>query len=162
MVPAHAGRNLRRLEVHAFPTQGRRPISGITPRDLLQALRRTEKTGHVETAHRVRTLFGQVFRYAVTTGRAERDVSVELRDALKTAETKHHAAIVEPGEIGALLRAIDGYGGHSATRGALQLAPLVFVRPGELRRGEWADFDLDRMSMCIGSSTTTAPTKKPM
>ena len=95
-----------------------------------------------------------MFRYAVTTGRAERDISPELRDALKSTETKHHAAIVEPKEIGALLRAIDGYGGHPTSRAALQLAPLVFVRPGELRRAEWADFDLDRARWRYTSTKT--------
>ena len=143
VVSSHADRNLRRLERHAFPMLGRRPIREISPGELLEALRRVEETGRVETAHRVRTLCGQVYRYAVATGRADRDIAADLRDALRPAETNHHAAIVVPEEIGLLLRTIDGYGGYPATLCALKLAPLVFVRPGELRQAEWKDFDLD-------------------
>ncbi len=143
VVSSHADRNLRRLEMHVFPMLGRRPIAEISSWELLEALRRVQQIGHVETAHRVCTLCGQVFRYAVATGRAERDISADLRGALLPAETEHHPAILEPAEIAALLRAIDAYGGQPATRGALRLAPLLFVQPGELRRAEWDDFDLD-------------------
>lgn len=143
VVATHAGRNLRRLEVHVFPRLGSRPIAEVEPPEVLEALRRIERLGHVETAHRVKTLVSQVIRYAVATGRARRDVTADLCDALKTARPKHHAAIVDPGELGTLLRVIDAYGGQPATRGALQLAPLVAVRPGELRRARWADIDLD-------------------
>lgn len=140
---SHADRNLRRIEIHVFPMLGRRPIAEIAPAELLEALRRIESRDHVETAHRVRALCGQVFRYAVATGVAERDIATDLRDALRSAKTKHHPAIIAPDDIGALMRAIDGYYGHPATIGALKLAPLVFVRPGELRQGQWAHFDLD-------------------
>jgi len=143
VVASHADRNLRRLEMHVFPMLGRRPITEISPGELLDALRRVEQTGTIETAHRVRTLSGQVFRYAVATGRAERDIAADLRDALRAATTKHHPAIVDPEEIGPLLRAIHGYGGQPTTRAALRLAPYLFVRPGELRKAEWKDFDLD-------------------
>jgi integrase len=142
-VPTHEDGNLRRLEVHAFPLLGRRPIAEIAASELLTALRRVEQTGHIETAHRVRSLCGQVFRYAVATGRAERDIAADLRDALRSAEKEHHPAIIDPKEIGPLLRAIDAYGGQPATRGALRLSPQLFVRPGELRKAEWAAFDLD-------------------
>ncbi len=143
VVPSHAERNLRRMERHLFPMLGRRPVAEVTSAELLQALRRIERAGHLETAHRVRTLCGQVYRYAVATGRAERDIAAALRDALRAPETEHHAAIVSPTEIGPLLRAIDGYGGEPATRSALWLSALLFVRPGELRNAEWKDFYLD-------------------
>jgi integrase len=143
VVPSHAARNLRRLELHIFPAIGQLPIHEVTAPQLLAALRQVERTGSIETAHRLRTLAGQVYRYAISTERAERDIAADLRDTLRPAETKHHAAIVTPEDIGPLLRAIDGYGGYPATLAALQLAPLVFVRPGELRQAEWKDFDLD-------------------
>ena len=142
VVSGHAQRNLRRLECHVFPTLGRRPIAQIAPPELLDALRRIERIGHLETAHRVRSLCGQVFRYAITTGRADRDIAADLRDALLTPKTKHHAAIIDPGQVGELLRAIQGYGGQPATRIALGLSALLFVRPGELRKAKWSDIDL--------------------
>lgn len=143
VITSHAQRNLRRLERHLFPGLGRRPIADVSPAELLEALRRIERVGHVETAHRVRALCGQVFRYAIATGRASRDIAADLRDALQSPNTKHHAAIIKPEEIGPLLRAMGGYGGEPITRGALWLSALLFVRPGELRKAEWADFDLD-------------------
>jgi integrase len=143
VVTSHADRNLRRLQRHVFPLLGRRPITEIAPRELLDVLRRVVDTGHVETAHRVRTLCGQVFRYAIATARGDRDIAADLRDTLPPAVTKHHAAVTSPDEIAALLRAIDGYDGYPATRGALRLTPLLFVRPGELRQAEWKDFDID-------------------
>lgn len=87
---------------------------------------------------------GQVFRYAVATGRAERDPTADLRGALPPPTEKHHASITEPKRVGALLRAIDGYDGAFITKCALRLAPLVFVRPGELRQAQWPEFDLDK------------------
>lgn len=143
VVASHAERNLSRLERYTFPLLGKRPISEIEPPEVLKALRRIEKRGHIETAHRVKALCGQVFRYAIATGRAQRDVTADLRDALKPARGKHHPALVKPKEVGALLQAIDGYNGHPNTAAALRLAPLVFVRPGELRKAEWAHIDLD-------------------
>jgi len=131
------------LEELANPWIGERPISDITPPELLAVLRRVESRGHLETAQRLKSICGQVFRYAVATGRAERDPSADLRGALKTAKTRHHASITEPGKVGALLRALDGYGGTMAVRCALKLAPLLFVRPGELRKAEWSEFNLD-------------------
>ncbi|WP_321964191.1 tyrosine-type recombinase/integrase [Paraburkholderia sp. J7] len=140
---SHAKRNLRRLEQHAFPYVGGSPIADLKPADLLPLLYRIEKTGHIETAHRVRVLIGQVMRYAVSTGRAERDVAADLRDALAPPQVKHHAAVTEPVALGALLRALDGYSGTATVTAALRLAPLVFQRPGELRQAEWTEFDLD-------------------
>ncbi|MDR3100846.1 MAG: integrase arm-type DNA-binding domain-containing protein [Paraburkholderia sp.] len=140
---SHATRNLRRLEKHVFPYIGSRPIGDLMPADVLPVLQRIEKTGHIETAHRVRVLIGQVMRYAVSTGRAARDIAADLRDALPPAQVKHHAAVTEPVALGALLRAIDGYTGTATVTAALRLAPLVFQRPGELRQAEWTEFDLD-------------------
>jgi integrase len=122
---------------------GKRPIADIEAPEILEALRKIEKRGRHETATRVRSTVGAVFRYAIATGRAKRDPSVDLRGALITPTVTHRAAIVEPNAVGALLRAIDGFEGQSTTRYALQLAPLVFVRPGELRKAEWAEFNID-------------------
>jgi integrase len=142
VVSTHSQRNLRRLENHVFPGIGRDPIASITAARLLEVLRRLERAGSVETAHRVRTLCSQIFRYAVMTARAERDVAADLRGALKTVETQHYAALTDPKELGALLRAIQGHKGQPATVAALQLAPILFARPGELRTAKWEMFDL--------------------
>jgi len=132
------------LEKWAFPWMGNRPIKEITPRELLESvLRRVEATGKIETVHRLKQRCGQIFRYAIATGRAERDPTPDLRGALATAKTRSHAAIVEPAKIGQLLRAIEGFDGQFVTRCALKLTPLLFVRPGELRRAEWNEIDLD-------------------
>jgi integrase len=125
------------------PVIGDRPISDVGPPELLEALRRVEARGRYETARRLRSTCGQVFRYAIATGRAQRDPSTDLRGALTTPKVKHRSAITEPAALGALLRAIDSYDGHPATLAALRLAPLLFVRPGELRNAEWTEFDLD-------------------
>ena len=127
----------------AHPHIGTRPIAEITPPELLAALRSVEARGRYETARRLRSTCGMVFRLAIATGRAERDPSQDLRGALVTPKTKHRAAIVEPKAIGALMRAIDGYDGHIPTRAGLLLLALTFVRPGELRQAEWSEFDLE-------------------
>jgi integrase len=126
----------------AYPAFGDRPIAQITAPEVLSVLRRVEARGRYETARRLRSTCGMVFRYAIATGRAERDPSSDLRGALTSPKVNHRAAIVDPVGIGALLRAIDGYDGLPMTKAALRLAPLVFVRPGELRHAEWAEFDL--------------------
>jgi integrase len=131
------------LEV-AYDAFGNRPIGEITPVELLAALRRFEERGRYESARRLRGLCGAVFKFAIATGRATRDISVDLRGALITPKVKHRSAIVEPSSIGALLRAIDEYDGHPQTKAALQILPHVFVRPGELRYAEWAEFDFDK------------------
>jgi integrase len=130
------------LEV-AFDAFGQRPIGQVTPVELLAALRRFEERGRYESARRLRSTCGMVFKFAVATGRATRDISVDLRGALITPRVKHRAAIIEPSEIGALLRAIDGFDGHPQTKAALQIAPHVFVRPSELRCAEWSEFDFE-------------------
>lgn len=139
----------KRLENHVFPRHGHVPIKDITVPDLHQTLRRIVSKGNIETAHRVRSVCGRVFRYAVATGRAERDQAADLKDALPSVATKSFAAITEPTEIGGLLRAIDGYQGQPTVIAALRLAPLVFVRPSELRGAEWGEIDLDTAEWII-------------
>jgi integrase len=136
-------RERSRLERFIFPHLGSRPIAQITPPELLAALRRIELRGTNESAHRTRSICSRVFRYAVATGRAERDCTADLRGALPPVTGGHFAAITEPAKIGELLRAIDGYIGQPSTAYALRMAPYVFVRPGELRRAEWREFDLN-------------------
>jgi integrase len=121
---------------------GKRPIAELKAPEILDALRKIEKRGKHETATRVRSTVGSVFRFAVATGRAERDPTGDLRGALITPTVTHRATIVEPNAVGAMLRAIDGFEGQAVVRYALRLAPLVFVRPGELRMAEWAEFNL--------------------
>ncbi len=141
-----------RLKSYLYPYLGSRPISAVTAQELLGALRRVEARGKHETAHRVRSLAGRIFRYAVATGRAERDVATDLRDALAPVKARNFAAILEPVRVGELLRAIHGYQGSVVTGLALKLAPLVFVRPGELRAAEWAEFDLEGAEWRIPAS----------
>jgi integrase len=131
------------LETFLFPEIGGLSLSAITPRVLLDALRKVEATGKLETAKRAKIKAGQVFRYALLEGMTETDPTHALRGALKAPTGKHHAAVTDPVHIGELLRAIDGFTGQFVTLKALQLAPLVFVRPGELRAAEWEEFDLD-------------------
>ena len=133
---------LARLEANVFPWLGHRPIRDIKAPELLAVLRRVESRGVLETAHRLMNYCGNIFRYAIATGRADRDVSADLRGALPPSTQQHHASITEPQGVAALLRSIDGYRGSNVTRYALQLAPLVFVRPGELRKAEWSELDL--------------------
>jgi integrase len=143
-VPSHADKIIRRLERDIFPWIGKRSIASITAPELLAVLRRIEERGALETAHRAHQNCGQIFRYAIATGRALRDPSPDLRGALPAVKQTHHAAITEPKAIGELLRAIESYQGYFVTKCALRIAPLVFVRPGELRKAEWTEFDLDK------------------
>jgi integrase len=131
------------LETFLFPEIGSRPISEIIPRELLAALRKIEESGKLETAKRAKIKAGQIFRYAVLEGKAKTDPTTSLRGALKPPKNRHHAAITDPVKVGELLRAIDGFTGQPVTLAALKLAPLVFVRPGELRQAEWTEIDLD-------------------
>lgn len=140
---SHGARLLRRLEVDAFPWIGGKPIADLAPPDVLDVLRRVEKRGALETAHRLHANVGQVCRYAVATGRAARDVTADLRGALPPVQQEHMAAITDPKQVAELLRAIDSYQGTLPVSCALRLAPLLFQRPGELRAAEWAEFDLD-------------------
>jgi integrase len=141
---SHRERTLRRFETYLFPWVGNRPISDLTAPDILQCVKRPQNQNKLETAHRVLQAAGQVFRYAVQTGRAVRDVTADLKGALPSPNVKHMASFTEPKQVAELLRAIDGFQGTLTVECALRLAPLVFVRPSELRRAKWADIDLER------------------
>jgi len=141
--PGHAVTIKSRLEFNVFPWIGERPVNEIKAPELLMVLRRIESRGAFETAHRIRSICGQVFRYAVATGRAERDPAADLRGALPPVKPKHHSAITDPEKVAGLLRAIDSYQGSLVTKCALRLAPYLFVRPGELRQMEWAQINLE-------------------
>ncbi len=132
------------LETFALPYLGKRPVTHITSAEILDVLKRIERTGHHETTHRTKQRIGQILRYAIATGRAQHDATTALRGSLAPTITRNRAAITEPAEIGALLRAIDGYSGMYTTACALKLAPLVFVRPTELRAAEWSEIDFER------------------
>lgn len=150
--PGHGDKIIRRLELNIFPWLGAKPIADIKPLELLGVVQRIEQRGANETAHRALQNCGRVFRYAVATGRAERDISRDLLGALAPVVERHHASIVEPKAVGALMRAIDGYAGSLVVRCALRLAPLVFVRPGELRMAEWGEFNLEEGEWRIPAS----------
>ena len=138
----------------AYSVIGDRPIAEITAPELLAVLRKVEARGRYETARRLRSTCGQVFRYAIATGRAERDPSGDLRGALTAPKVKHRVAVIEPRSIGAMLRAIDGFDGQATTVAALKLAAILFVRPGELRNAEWTEFDLDAAEWKIPAAKT--------
>lgn len=127
----------------ARPVLGARPIAEISAAEVLAVLRKVEARGRLETARRLRSTIGSIFRYAVATARAENDPTVALRGALVTPKVQPRAAVTAPAAFGALLRAIEGFEGQPATHAALQLMPLLFPRPGELRAAEWREFDLD-------------------
>ncbi len=131
------------LEKDAFPFIGKMPISTISPRDVLAVARKMETRGAIDSAHRIKQLCGQVFRFAVVSGLADWDVTADLRDALVAKITKHHAAITDPKQAGELMRSIYAYTGHPSTVAALKISPLVFLRPGELRTAEWTEINLD-------------------
>lgn len=142
VAPITAGK-ARWLLAQLEPAIGKRPISEIEPWELLAVLKRVEKSGRHETAKRLLSFSGRVFRYGVATARASRNIATDLQGALISPRPKHHAAIIDPEGVGALLRAIDGFEGYPTTRWALQLAPHVFLRPGELRMAEWTEVDLE-------------------
>jgi integrase len=139
----YAIREKRNLEKDLFPHFSVRNIGDIEPIELLSAVRAVEERGALDVAHRVLTTAGQVWRYAVATGRAQRDISADIKGALKPHHGKHFAAITDPLKLGELIRVIRGYQGGPIVRAALQLAPMLFQRPGELRAAAWAEFDLD-------------------
>lgn len=131
------------LEKDVFPYLGTAPVSTITPRDVLVCIHRMEARGVNESAHRVKQICGQVMRFAVATGLAERDVTADLKGALTVPVRGNYAAITAPKPAAALMRAIYGYYGHPYATAALKLSALLFVRPGELRAAEWREMDLD-------------------
>ncbi|ENH6338627.1 integrase arm-type DNA-binding domain-containing protein [Burkholderia vietnamiensis] len=141
---SHADKIIQRLERDVFPWLGGRPIAEIAAPELLTVVRRIEERGAHDTAHRALQNCGQVCRYAVATGRAQRDPSGDLRGALPPLKHEHYAAITDPIQVGELLRAIDGFQGTFIVKCALMLAPILFVRPGELRLAEWSGFNLDK------------------
>jgi integrase len=148
-VASHSDKLIRRLENYIFPWLGSRPIANLKPVELLAALRRIETKGVNETAHRALQVCGRVMRYAVATGRADRDFTRDLAGALAPVKERHLASITEPTQVAALLRSIDSYNGSFVTKCALRLAPLVFVRPGELRMAEWSEFDIEKQEWRI-------------
>lgn len=158
----HGNRIIRRFERDIFPWIGGRPIAEITAPELLTVVRRIESRGALETAHRALGNCGQVFRYAVATGRAERDPSGDLRGALPPVKGGHFAATTEPKRVAEILRAMDGYEGTLTVRCALRLAPLFFVRPGELRKAEWAEVDLNAQEWRYTVTKTNTPHIVPL
>lgn len=148
----HGLQILRRLELNVFPWIGSHPIKEITAPEVLALARRIESRGALEMAHRTIQGCGQVFRYGIATGRCERNPAGDLRGALPPVKEKHHPSITDPKEIAPLLRSMDSYQGSPITACALRLAPLVFVRPGELRQAEWTEFDLDAKEWRIPAS----------
>jgi len=140
---ATIGKDLWRLEGYLFPAIGSRPIAEITAKELRDVLRGIEEKGKAETASRTKITAGQVFRWAILEGKTETDPTAPLRRQFTTPTPTHRAAITDPAKIGELMRAIHGYTGRAVTLAALKLAPLVFVRPGELRAAEWAEVDLE-------------------
>jgi len=137
-----------------FPYIGSRPVTAMTPPELLEVFRRLEKRGRHETAHRAKQRVGQVIRYAIASGRAVRDPTSDLRGALAPVQVKNRPAITEPREVAQLLRAIHGYRGHYCVEAAFKVAPLLFVRPGELRAAEWSEFDLESAEWRIAAHRT--------
>jgi len=162
VVEAHSARNWRRVEVYLLPTFGRCPIGEIDPPELLALLRTIEASGKTETARRVKTLASHIFRYAIATGRATRDPSTDITGLLAQNKAKHHAAIVDPAELGRLLDTIDHYQGNFGTVEALQLSALLFVRPGELRRMAWADIDTEAATWRYHPSKNGLPLVTPL
>ncbi len=140
-VKNHGDKILARFVNDIFPAIGSKPVHTVTAPELLDALRRIESRGAIETAHRTLQNCGQVFRYAIATGRAERDPAADLRDALSPVKSSNFATITDPKTIGQLLRDIDAYHGNYIVRAALRIAPYVFVRPTELRRAEWPEIN---------------------
>ena len=159
---SHSSRLISHLERDIFPWIGGKPVAGVTPSQLLEVARRVEQRGALETAHRVLQNCGQVFRYAVATGRAKYDPTPVLRGALPPVKGGHFAALTDPGEIGPFLRVLDGYEGSLIVRCALRLAPLVFVRPGELRRAEWKAIDLEAGEWRFTVAKTDTPHLVPL
>lgn len=154
--PAYADRVIRRLQNDVFPWIGGRPVADISAPELLAVLRRIESRGVIETAHRALENCSQVFRFAVATGRATSDPGRDLKDALRMPVVRHFPAITDGEELGQLLRAIDGYAGTYVVRAALKLAPMLFLRPGELRHARWSELDLDRAEWWIPASRMKA------
>lgn len=150
-VPKNAARNLNMLKRHVFPFIGKTPVSKVKPAELLSTVQKIDARGNAETAHRVLQVCGQIFRFAIATDRATADLSLVLKGALSPVVVKHHASITDPKNIGQFLRDIHNYDGAYLTQQALKLAPLVFVRPGELRHAEWSEIDFEKAEWRISA-----------
>ncbi|MBM4231731.1 MAG: DUF4102 domain-containing protein [Gammaproteobacteria bacterium] len=161
-VPKHAAKIIERLKRDVYPWLGTRPIAEVTAPEVLAALHRIEERGAVETAHRAHGDISAIFRYAIATSRAVSDPCRDLRGALSPRKEKHLAAITDPKKIPELLNALHGYQGGLVVRCALRLAPLVFVRPGELRSARWADIDLEAAEWRFIASKTKQPHIVPL
>lgn len=149
---SYSSKVIRRLELHAFPRFGSTPIIAITPKKMLEACRAVERNDTLETAHRLREHCSCVFRFAIAEGADLRDPCQDIRDALKSPVVKHFAAVTKPQPLAVLLRAIDAYSGSFVVRSALQLAPMLLLRPGELRQARWEEIDLDNGLFYVPSS----------
>lgn len=145
----HSNKWLRQNELYLFPVLGEKPLESIKPKDVLAALRKVEAKGILSTAHDLQQMAGQVFRYAVQTGRIEQNPVPDLKGALQPHVAKNFAAVVDPAQVGAMLRAIEDYSGSPVTKAALQLSALLFQRPGNIRAMEWEWIDLDKATMTI-------------
>lgn len=141
--PRYAARWLERMEKDLFPALGSLPLATIKAPLLLDALRKVESRGAIETAHTLRQTAGQVFRFGVQTGRCDRSPAVDLHGALRPLNVRHMPAVLEPVKVGELMRAIDTYEGQPVTRAALVLSALLFQRPGNIRAMEWSEVDTD-------------------
>jgi len=141
--PTHSADILHRLEKDIFPPLGSRPISEIKPKELLKVLEQIASRGALDTSHRLRHHSGMIFRYAIVTERAERDIAADLKGALPPVKGGHHAAFTKPQDLASLLISIDEYEGSYIVKCALQLLPLLFCRPGELRAAEWSEIDFE-------------------
>jgi integrase len=141
--PSHSLKIIRRLEQDVFPWIGSKPVASIRPMELLSLLKRVEHRGAIETTHRVQQNCGEVFRYAVATGRAESDPSRDLRGALTPWKPEHYATLTDARDVSRLLRDIEAYEGGLLTKCAMKLSPMLFVRPGELRQADWSKINLD-------------------
>lgn len=151
-VPGYKDKVAAWMQNDVFPYIGARAVAELAAPDFLRVARRIEERGAIESAHRIMQNCGQVMRYAIATGRADRNPVADLKGALSAPKGAHHAAIIHPGELGGLLRAIETYAGDPVTRAALKLSALLFVRPGELRHAEWAEIDLDAAEWNIPAS----------
>jgi integrase len=149
--PGYAEKWLRGMVKDLFPYIGSKPLAEISAPVLLATIRRAESRGAHETAHTLRQTAGQVFRYGIQTGRCDRNPAADLQGALKPAVVRHMAAMLDPVEVGKLMRAIQSYGGQPTTRTALILSALLFQRPGNIRQMEWAWIDFDRALLTIPS-----------
>jgi len=161
-VKSHSDKIIQRFERDIFPWIGNTPISEVTPPILLSVIRRIEERGALETAHRALNTCGQVFRYSIATGRSERDCSQDLKGALPPVKAKHFAAQTDPKRFGDLLKIFEDYHGSLIVRCALRLAPLVFVRPGELRHAKWKDIDFEAAQWSYIVTKTNSPHIVPL